>query len=56
MPKKTRKAVKGWLPQKGKRIEVRHSGRRLGISERAGFLLVLTLAIVIVLVGAILFG
>ena len=49
--------IKKWLPQEGKRVEVRHpvTGRKVGISEHAGFWLILTLAVVIVLVGAMIF-
>lgn len=45
MAKRAYKAVKKWLPQEGKRVEVRHpvTGKKTGISEHRGFVLIMML-------------
>jgi hypothetical protein len=52
---RVRRAVKNWLPQEGRRVEVRHpvTGRMWGVSDHAGFAIVMTIAIILIIIAIV---
>jgi hypothetical protein len=56
--KRMRRAVKNWLPQEGRRIEVRHpvTGRKVGVSDHQGFVIIMVLVIAMLVIAFLLLG
>lgn len=53
--KRVRKAVRNWLPQDGKRVEVSHPATgKIGFSEHKGFVIMMIIAIALLAVAFIL--
>lgn len=53
--KHVRRAVRNWLPQDGKRVEVSHPATgKIGFSEHAGFIVMMIIAIALLAVAFIL--